>query len=194
MIWLRYRFDSLQSFTRHLRLGNGLFVPVRALRGTRAGVEVVWPDCTDPLLLHGRVRERARDGAWVDLPPMFIPGPLAESRADRRIPCDLFVEVKPAGGAPYVCRALDLSPRGVRLATGSLEAGIAGDELSVSLLGPEPIELAARLAWSAAREAGLRFLESSPTLDALIASADSHWEVLNHATDCFCGRAVLRTG
>src|SRR5207244_2700531 len=143
MICLRYHFDSPETFFRHLRLGNGLFVPVRALRGTRIGVEAGWPGCMDPLLLHGSVRERLGDGSWVDLPPTWIPGPLAQSRCVRRVPCDLFTEVRPLGGSPYMSRVLDLSSRGIRLQAGWLEAGIEGDEVALTLLSPEPIELRA---------------------------------------------------
>jgi hypothetical protein len=194
MICLRYNFDSPESFFRHLRLGNGLFVPIRPLRGTRVGVEAGWPDCMDSLLLHGRVRERTRDGAWLDLPPTWIPGPLAQSRCVRRVPCDLFTEVRPLGGSPYLSRVLDLSSRGIRLQAGWLEAGIAGDEVSLTLLSPEPIELRARLAWSGVRDAGLEFLDPPAVLSGLVATLDTHWQELNHSADCRCGHAVLRVG
>jgi hypothetical protein len=194
MICLRYFFDSPEAFLGHLRLGNGLFVPARALRGTRVGVEVIWPDCMDPLLLHGRVRERARDGAWIDLPPTWIPGPLAQSRCVRRVPCDLFTEVTPIEGAPHLSRVLDISNRGVRLETAWLEAGVAGDEVMLTLLAPTPLELRARLAWSGVRDAGLEFLDSPPALAALVATADAHWEELTHNDDCHCGGVALRAG
>ena len=193
MICLRYHFDSPEAFFRPLRLGSGLFVPVRPARGTRTGVEVSWPDCMDPVLLHGRVRERTRQGAWIDLPPSWIPGPLAQSRCVRRVPCDLFTEVKPLGEPPYLSRVLDVSTRGVRLQS-RLEAGVAGDEISLTLLAPEPLELRARLAWSGARDAGLEFLDSPPALAGLVATVDAHWEELVHAEDCRCGQAVLRVG
>src|SRR5712691_1499464 len=194
MICLRYSFDSPETFFRHLRLGDGLFVPARALRGTRVAVEVIWPDCMDPLLLHGRVRERARDGAWIDLPPTCLPGPLAQSRCVRRVPCDLFTEVTPLEGAPHLSRVLDVSTRGVRLETAWLEAGVAGDEVLLTLLAPDPLVLPARLAWSGVRDAGLEFLDSPPALAALVATADAHWKELTHTADCRCGHAALRAG
>jgi hypothetical protein len=194
MICLRYFFDSPETFLRHLRLGNGLFVPARALRGTPVGVEVLWPDCMDPFLLHGRVRERAGDGAWIDLPPTCIPGPLAQSRCVRRVPCDLFTEVTPLDGAPHLSRVLDISARGVRLETAWLETGIEGDEVLLTLLAPAPLVLPARLAWAGVRDAGLEFLDSPPALADLVATADAHWVELTHTDDCHCGRAALRAG
>jgi hypothetical protein len=194
MICLRYDFESLEAFARHLRLGNGLFVPLRPPRGNRAALEISWPDRADPMLLHGRVRERNREGAWIDLPPTWILGPLGSSRRDRRVPCDLFAEVKPQEGSPYLCRALDVSPRGARLATGAFEVGVKGDEVALTLLAPGAPEIPARVAWSGAREAGLELLETPAGLVDLIAAADAQWEKLEHSSSCRCSRAALRVG
>src|SRR5438270_2003565 len=67
---VRYRFESLAALQRHLRLGAGFFLPDAALPGapgSRVIVEIAVPETTDHPLLHGQVRERMRDGVWLDV-------------------------------------------------------------------------------------------------------------------------------
>ena len=197
--WLvRYSFESPAHLARHLTLGEGLFLPERALPcgpGARVLVEIGFPHASDSPLLHGRVRARERAGLWVDLPSAramarWVPAVEAPRRRHRRLASDLFAEVRPAETTPYLCRVLDLSAGGVRLATGSLEAGLRGDEVDLTLLAPgEPaLELRARLVWSGAREAGLELFDAGP-LAGLIAVAEARWssvQQIPHDAACSC--------
>ena len=123
---------------------GGLFLPdphMPGEPGSRVIVEIAVPETSDGPLLHGRVRERVHDGVWLDVPSArpaarWEPDPRGPRRQHRRLACELFVEVQPQGGAPWLCRALDMSERGLRIATG-FEIGIRGDELSATLLSPE---------------------------------------------------------
>src|SRR5437660_8458442 len=194
MIRLRYRFESLDVYARHLRLGDGLYLPLRPQPGSRVAIEVSWPESPDPVLLHGRIRKRTRHGSFVDLPPTWMVGPLGASRGDRRVPCDLVAEVKPFDGAPYLCRALDVSQRGVRLATGAFDAGLMGDRVAITLLVPDAMDIPSRIAWSGPPEAGLELLETPPALVSFLAACDAQWEELSHDAGCLCSRTELRAG
>lgn len=206
---VRYRFESLAALQRHLRLGNGFFLPDGALpggAGSRVIVEISVPETSDHPLLHGRVRERLRDGLWLDVPSArpaarWTPDASSPRRRHRRIACELFVEVQPRGGEAWLCRALDLSERGLRIATG-LETGIRGDEVLVTLLPPEghlpPAELVrGRVIWAASRETGIELLEQSPQLLSVVAAAAGRWALvqeIEHGNDCACAQRDLATG
>src|SRR5689334_18305562 len=196
------------ALQRHLRLGAGFFLPERALRacaGARVIVEVAVPETPDRPLLHGRIRERARGGIWLDLPSAR---PAARWQADddgprrqhRRLACELFVEVQPRAEAPFVCRALDLSDRGLRVATG-LETGVRGDELNATLLTPDgslpPASVRGRVVWSGSRETGIEILEASREYATVLAAAASRWalvEEVQHPVDCACAQRAAATG
>jgi len=205
---VRYRFDSLRALQRHLRLSGGLFLPdphMPGEPGSRVIVEIAVPETSDGPLLHGRVRERVHDGVWLDVPSArpaarWEPDPRGPRRQHRRLACELFVEVQPQGGAPWLCRALDMSERGLRIATG-FEIGIRGDELSATLLSPEgqlaPAVLRGRVVWAGSRETGIEVIEQSPGYRALLAAAAGRWalvEELEHASDCPCSQGVVATG
>src|SRR5947208_1687452 len=166
---VRYRFESLGAFQRHLRLGPGFFLPNVDLPGgpgSRVIVEVAVPETSDHPLLHGRVRERVCDGVWLDLPSArpaarWEPDPDGPRRQHRRLACELFVEVQAKDGAPFICRALDLSDRGLRMGT-VLETGNRGDELTATLLIPgvhlAPAWVRGRVVWAGSRETGVEIL------------------------------------
>jgi hypothetical protein len=205
---IRYRFESLRALQRHLRLGTGFFLPDAALpgaAGARVIIEIAVPETLDRPLLHGRVRERVGDGVWLDVPSArpaarWEPDPTGPRRRHRRLACDLFVEVQPKGGAPWLCRALDLSERGLRIATG-LEVGIRGDEVAATLLSHDgqlaPAELRGRVVWSGSRETGIEVLEQSRAYQVLLAAAAGRWalvEEIEHAADCACAQREVATG
>lgn len=205
---VRYRFESLAGLQRHLRLGAGFFLPDGALPGAPGGrviVEIAVPETTDHPLLHGRVRERVGDGVWLDIPSArpaarWTPAPNGPRRRDRRLACELFVEVQPRGGEAWLCRALDLSERGLRIATG-LETGIRGDDLIVTLLPPDgqlaPAQLRGRVVWASSRETGVELLDPSPELQRLLALAAGRWDLvqeIEHAGDCACAQRELASG
>jgi hypothetical protein len=200
--WLvRYRFESPAHVARHLRLGDGFFLPDRTHRcvpGSRVMIEIAFLTSGDRPLLQGRVRGRRREGVWLDVPSAratarWTPEPGAPRRRHRRIASDLFAEVRPRGALPYLCRALDLSGAGLRLGTGTLEAGVAGDQVELTLLSPQTAvsaaDLRAQLVWAGAREAGLAFLSPPPELSAIVGPMEeSWWEVdeLIHGESCPC--------
>lgn len=184
-----YRFDSAAEFDRHVRLGNGLFyLPEPSLPGgpgSRVVVEIVIPSMEDdPPVLHGRVLRRSRDGVWLEASSAraaarWMPEPDAPRRSQRRLACDLFVEVQPRGVGPWLCRAHDLSAGGLRVATGSFETGVAGDEVALTLIPPDlriaPLNLRARLCWAGAREAGLQLIDPPPELARVLRLLKSSW-------------------
>jgi hypothetical protein len=202
--WLvRYRFASPDELYRHLRLGSGLFVPERSVprgRGLRVIVEIDFPGAGDRPLLHGHVRERGVGGVWLEAPSVratarWVPGPDSPRRLSRRLACDLFVEVKATGGESWLCRAMDLSEGGVRLATGSLETGVVGDEVELVLLDREvaPAEVRARLSWVRNGEAGLCFLGAPLSLARLLGVVEARWssvQEIDHDPSCACARAA----
>ena len=205
---VRYRFESLGALQRHLRLGAGFFLPELALPGgpgSRVIVEVAVPETSDRPLLHGRVRERSRQGVWLDLPSArpaarWQPGPDGPRRRHRRLACELFVEVHPRGGEAWLCRALDLSDRGLRLST-AFELGIRGDEVTATVLSPAgdlgPAQLRGRVVWAASRETGIEVLEQGPGFGALLTAAAGRWELvqeIEHARDCACAQRAEATG
>jgi len=205
---VRYRFESLGALQRHLRLGSGFLLPDVDLPGgpgSRVIVEVAVPETTDRPLLHGRVRERVGDGVWLDVPAArpaarWEPDPDGPRRRHRRLACALFTEVRPRGAEPWLCRALDLSAHGLRVATG-FETGIRGDDVSATLISPDahlaPATLRGRVVWAAARETGIEVIERSPEFDALLAVAAARWELVDeieHAAGCACSQREIATG
>ena len=205
---VRYRFESLAALQRHLRLGAGFFLPDAAVPGapgSRVIVELAVPETTDHPLLHGRVRERLDSGIWLDVPAArpaarWMPPPNGPRRRHRRVACELFVEVQPRGGEAWLCRVLDLSERGLRIATG-LETGIRGDDVIATLLPPDgrlpAAQLRGRVVWAASRETGIELIDHTPELHTLIAKAAGRWEMvqeIDHAADCACAQRELATG
>lgn len=205
---VRYRFESLGALQRHLGLGAGFLLPDAALPcgpGSRVIVEVAVPETADRPLLHGRVRERMRQGVWLDLPlarpaARWERDPEGPRRQHRRVACDLLAEVQPRGGEGWLCRVLDVSDRGLRLAT-AFELGIRGDDLAVTILAPDghlvPVRVRARVVWAASRETGLELLERGPGFDTLVAAASGRWErvrEIEHGRDCACAQRADATG
>lgn len=207
---IRYRFESAAALDRHLRFGEGgFFVPAPGLPGpfgSRVVVELSFPDTGDPALLHGFLGRRSLDGIRLTMPTVraaarWTPGPDSPRRRHRRLACDFFVEVKPPHASPWLCRALDLSEGGIRLATGSFETGVAGDEVALTLLPSDldvaPIDLRTRLCWAGTREAGFGLLASPPELTSLLHGLESRWvsvHELSHTPECPCTAAAVRAG
>jgi|SRR4051812_10271884 hypothetical protein len=200
---VRYRFESLVALQRHLRAGRGFLLPDGALPAgaSRVIVEVGLPEANDRPLLHGRVRERDADGIWLDLPmarpaARWTPDPNAPRRRSPRVACDLLVEIHPEGALPLLCRALDVSDRGVRLGT-ALETGVRGDRLRAVLLSADghlpPAEIDGRVVWAAARETGLELTGESAEFRTLLALAASRWDLVRevaHGPSCACAQGA----
>lgn len=203
---VRYLFDAPAELERHVRLAGGsFFLPCAKLpggRGSRVAVEIAFSRESDRPLLHGRVLSRSREGVFIEAPSAratarWLPGPDAPRRLHRRFPCDLFVEVQPPHADPWLCRALDLGEGGLRLATGSFETGVEGDQVALTLVSPEldlaAVALRARLCWAGTREAGLQLLEPPPLLAALLQRLESsHQESIEliHSESCACRGGV----
>jgi hypothetical protein len=200
---LRYRFESRAALDRHLRHGDGFYVPAPDLpgvHGSRVVVELLLEGDADAALLHGFVGSRSHDGVRLSMPSVraasrWSPGPDSPRRQHRRMACDLLVEVQTTHGAPWLCRALDISEGGVRLSSGAFEAGVAGDDISLALLPPEPyappIDLRARLCWSGARDAGLAFWNAPRDLVLLLRGLEERAlpvREVTHSAACPCTR------
>ncbi|MCA1828293.1 MAG: PilZ domain-containing protein [Myxococcales bacterium] len=205
--WLvRYRFASVVDLYRHLRLGQGFFVP-QPIPGepiSRAIVEITFPEGGDKLLLHGNVRVRSPEGAWLDVPSArttarWMAGPAGPRREQVRMACDLFVEVRPRGTEPWLCRGLDVGAGGLRLAAGSMELGVAGDEIDLTMLSPDPqvapVRATARLAWAGVREAGLQIVSTTPEMRDLLRAVEERWAAvreIDHDAACPCSRPPMQ--
>ena len=207
--WLvRYRFGSVDDLFRHLRVADGFFVPRTAPPepSTRAIVEVSFPDGGDRLLLHGSIRVISAYGAWLDVPTArttarWMAGPEGPRREHRRMACDLLVEVHPRGASPWLCRALDVSEGGLRLAAGSMELGVMHDEVAMTLLSPDgsagPVDACGRLAWAGVREAGMQLLGRGSGFAELLGNVERRWAAaleIDHDTACSCAGPVRRAG
>jgi hypothetical protein len=205
---IRFCFESGDEFQRHLRLGDGvLFVPGcqgSDKVGERVVVEIVFPHSDDALVVYGRLRSVARDGIWLEAPSvraaaLWTPGPEALRRRARRLPCDMLVEVRASGTHGWLCRALDLSASGLRLATGTFETGVEGDVFDLTLFPQDAkqLNLRARLCWVRGRGAGFELLSPPPLLRPVLrAVAKSHLDVLEvvHSGACTCLSAPVATG
>lgn len=207
---IRYRFESPAALERHLRYGDGgFFVPfpgVPGHSGSRVVVELALPGRDDVALLHGSLGSRSCDGVRLALPSMraasrWTPGPDAPRRRHRRLPCDFFVEVQPAFAPAWLCRALDLSEGGIRLATGSFETGVAGDAVALTLvpaaLDVDSFQLSTRLSWAGPREAGFALRALAPELLRVLQALESRWvslHELSHSALCPCASAAVRAG
>ena len=203
---IRYAFDSAEELSRHLRFGPGLFLPDPAIKdraGTRVIVEAVLGEDRDRPLLHGRLSGRDEGGVYVDVPSAlaiarWTPDPARPRRRYRRIACDLLAEVRPQNGDGWLCRALDLCESGLRLATGSFETGVVGDEVRITLLAHDAtLDLPARVAWAGVREAGVELLEAPQAFKDLLESVRSRWSdvrELRHAQSCPCSAPATRAG
>ena len=204
--WLvRYRFRTPADLYRHLSAGQGFAVPhpTPPHRVARAIVEVSFTEGESTLLLHGYVRSRSQTGAVVDVPlarptVRWMADAEGPRRQERRIACDLFVEVRPRGSEPWLCRALDLSAGGLRLAAGAVELGVAGDEMELTLLSPDgrvsPVAARARLAWAGMREAGLQIV-LAPQMEAMLHAAEARLAsvpTIDHDSACACVQNTQR--
>lgn len=200
--WLVHvAFATPDDLYRHLRMGQGFYLPARAVpseAGARVILEIGVAGAAHATLLHGQVRAWDGAGIWLDLPCAGAAArfrPEATRRRHRRFGSDLFVEVSHGGGQPWMCRAIDLSPDGLRLSASALELGVTNDEIRVTLLAPDR-ELAtarARIAWASGRSAGLELIGESPGLTPVLASLEARWaavEPVVHDASCPCAVPV----
>jgi len=109
--------------------------------------------------------------------------------------------VRPRGAEPWLCRALDLSERGFRVATG-FETGFRGDEVSATLISPDAhlsaATLSGRIVWAASRETGIEVIEHSAEFELLLSAAAARWALVDElehtAADCACSQREAATG
>jgi PilZ domain len=203
---VRYRFESASALHRHLAAGP-FFIPDPLLPGepgSRVIVEIGFAGGVEQSLVRGRLAARERDGVWLHL---AFAHPTAwwdhaaglPRRAQRRLGCDLFAEVKPQTGAPWFCRAVDLSDGGLRLATGPFQSLLPGDRANVTLMSGDPVlqpaQLEGRVTWAWGREAGLAVDELTVGLRALVAAVQWRWDEareIQHGPGCHCCAAGQR--
>ena len=200
--WLvRVAFATPDDLYRHLGMGEGFYLPARAVPsevGARVILEIDVAGTAHATLLHGQVRAWDGGGIWLDLPCGRAAArfrPEATRRRHRRFGSDVFVEVSHGGGQPWMCRAIDLSADGLRLSASALELGVANDEIRVTLLAPDR-ELAtarARIAWASGRSAGLELIDKSPGLEPVLESLEERWAAVVpvvHGASCPCAIPV----
>ena len=198
---VRYRFNSMFDLQRHLRLGEGFFLPDGALpgdAGARVIVEVGLPENANRPLLHGRVRARDRSGVWLDLPmarptARWAPDPGAPRRRVPRVACDLFVEIHPPGAEPWLCRALDVSETGLRVAIGAGDrrpwrraSGRAARRRTAIF---RRLRFRGRVVWAGQRETGLELVGDSAEFRTLLSFAAGRWQLvreIDHDDRCPC--------
>jgi hypothetical protein len=222
--FVRFRFESPADLLRHVKLADGFFIPSRTPPSDAGGsviVELALPGVEHPALLHGVVREATGGGLWIEAPwsraSLRWP-PEFTRRMERRFGSDLFVEVGHPGAEPWICRAVDLSARGLRVSARSPELGVAGDLVDVTLLSPDR-ELAldekssglrhrssgkaisssirARIAWASGRSAGLELLDDAPALASVLDELRTRWAAVPeivHDAGCLCADPLRRAG
>ena len=207
--FVKCRFESPIDLRRHLRVKEGFFLPGLTLAGEpgdRVIVEIGFPGEGDPPLLHGNVRAHEFGGTWLDLPyarvtSRWMAGPDFPRRRDRRVACDLFAEVQSGGVPPWVCRVIDVSRHGLRIAAAAMEVGVAGDYVDATLLAPGndlcSTPLNARIAWAGARDAGLEIVDAPQILQPILAAAELRWQAapeVVHKVGCICDAPLRITG
>jgi hypothetical protein len=202
---VRYRFESAQALHRHLA-GDGFFVADPSLPGAPGSRVIVELDFDGAArsLIRGRLCSRERDGVWLDLATSHTTAwwdanAALHRRKLRRLGCDLFAEVQPSRGAPWFCRAVDLSEGGARIDTGPFQSLLPGDRVALTLISPDPMlrpaELPAKVAWAWGREAGLTVEEVTVELSGLVAGLKWRWDEVReivHDDGCHCGAAGHR--
>lgn len=202
--WLvRYRFESAQSLVKHLSMMEGFFVPRRPLPGdenARVLVEIELPDGVHRFL-HGRVGKSFGDGVWVEAPSArSLARRVMETptRLYRRFACDLFIEAGRPGDDPWMFRTLDLSAGGLRVAAGTLELGMPGDEVEATLLSREAIAtVRAKIAWSGTRSAGLQLIDADAAFGNVLLAVEARWHAVQeiaHDDSCICADPLRRAG
>jgi len=210
--FVKCRFESPVDLRRHLRIKEGFFLPGLAMAGEpgdRVIVEIAFPGEGDPPLLRGNIRSHQFGGTWLDLPyarvtSRWMAGPDFPRRRDRRVACDLFVEVESGGGSPWICRVIDVSRHGLRIAAAAMEVGVPGDFIDVTLVSPgndfSSTPLTARVAWVGGHDAGLELHDNGGALLPILAAAEMRWrsapEVVHKeaAEGCVCDAPLRITG
>ena len=208
---VRYQFDDPAQLGKHLHAtdayGRYLFLRDPGPHfGTGARVVLDVSFGADPhrCVLHGLVRFRdhgSRSSAWLE-----VPGSARVQRWDpathcrrrwRRLPADLMAEIQSRDVAPFLCRVLDVGPRGLRV-FGNAES-FAGGVLHMTVLPAEvslpPVEAAGRVVWSRSHEVGIEMTGAvGPSHAALLGSLEDGWRsatALSHPPSCVCREGDL---
>jgi hypothetical protein len=207
---VRYRFDDPAQLGKHLHAtdahGRYLFLRDPGPQfgtGARVVLDVSFRANAHRCVLHGLVRLRdhgSRSSAWLEVPAAArvqdgYPSPTR--RRWQRLPTDLMAEIRPNDVAPFLCRVLDLGPRGLRV-FGNAESFGSG-VLQMTLLPTEgslpPVESGARVAWSRSHEVGIEILGTvAPSYPALLHSIEDAWgaaDALSHPSSCTCSEGDL---
>ena len=149
---IKYRFGTFEQMHNHLHVvaGRTLFFfrePRASLAGAaRVAVEFSFGNSEQVSTLRGAVlsrveNEKGQTGAWLEFPDAKLAKKIDQGadaiarRHQRRLGCDLLVEVKLAR-MPYLCRMTDVSLGGVRVVG---PAGVPqGSEVEMRIMGAEP--------------------------------------------------------
>jgi hypothetical protein len=151
---LKCRFGNVDQMHNHLHVVDGRMIffyregKVRIEGGSRVVIEFSFGDSEQVSPLRGWVLARVdaeggggNRGGWIEFPDTKLVkridkgGQGIAGRHQRRLGCDLLVEVKHKG-YPRLARIIDVSLRGARIVGASdLKAG---DEIEVRLIGAEP--------------------------------------------------------
>jgi hypothetical protein len=218
---LKLRYDTARpdSLRDHVHLvdaaGYFFFPTVAAPCGTSAVLQVVFTGLGVPderLLLRGTVWSRSvPGGVWLELPhgrECLRRLAAGGTRGSPRLATDQLVLLEPRNRPGLLCRLLEVSEGGARLAGCANDLGGEGLPLRVALpeAGPSGgrLEAYGRVAWARDGDVGVvwdrRDLASRAAVLRLLQTAEDEWEVAQnamHPTDCRCAsgqRRVLLLG
>jgi hypothetical protein len=209
---LRHRFQTVGQLKQHLHpLDGRSFLFYRGaghslVVGARVLLDVSFTDTEQQALLRGHVLGRvdgALSGHWLEFPDTRLLKKADEgeivSRKQRRVGCDVLIEVRKAGG-PSLGRLVDLSLGGARFAgAGGLRVK---DLVEVRLVSPGkdlPSELGrAEVVRSGDHDIGTRFLRDHPptrmAITRLFAAVQDSWgkaPEVSHPPACCQGGLVI---
>ena len=197
---LRYEIDTPVRLREHLHLVDGagyfFFPEAAAPEGTAVVLHVTFTGGAESALLRGQVWARpANGGVWLE-----IPGGarwLEASSRRARIASGQLILAEGAGQPALLCRLLDVSEGGARLAASGCDLGAVDGRVRITLPEAGPLggqlEAFGRLAWAGEGEAGVEWmrgdLASRAAVRRLLELAEEEWEgarTVSHSRGCRC--------
>lgn len=210
---LRYEIDTPEHLREHVHMVDGagyfFFDGADGAKGTPAALEIVFTRTDQTALLRGVIWARpSSGGVWLELEgaaASLSRLDLAPRRADLRMGSEQLVLLQADGCAALLCRLLDVSGGGARIAVSAADAGSMGNRVRIGLpeAGPDGQQLLAtgRVVWTSEREAGVVWdrdiLTSRLAVRRLLELAAEEWEgarATAHPPECRQQAAALMLG